>query len=129
MNGLSVLYFFLILLFSNLFTFIIYKYLKNISHIDNNSIFLSDGNNIVTSLGITFIFNFFLFFLLYYNFYNLKEYIADKIKVEYFLVFLVAYFFPFKPFGSLYSNFNLIMFCSTVSFVIFYNKYKLIKKN
>tara|TARA_B100001250_G_scaffold409602_1_gene434286 strand:+ start:742 stop:2004 length:1263 start_codon:yes stop_codon:yes gene_type:complete len=81
---------------------------------------------VLSDLGLI---GFLLFFLLLYNFYKLKEYIADKIKAEYFLVFLVAYFFPFKPFGSLYSNFNLIMLCSTVSFVIFYSKYKLTKKN
>jgi len=39
-------------------------------------------------------------------------------------IFLIVYFFPFKPFGSFYTNFGLIMLSSTIAYFIIFNKKK-----
>jgi O-antigen ligase len=68
-----------------------------------------------------------LFFLFVFNLINLyKKNMIHNIKLV-LTIFVFTYFFPFKPSGSFYTNFNLILLCSVLSFTIFFNN--IFKKN
>ena len=70
------------------------------------------------------LFGFFLLILLIYNFFNLPKTLIISNSIKYY-AFLITYFFPFKPFGSIYTNFNLIMFSATIALFIIFNKKKI----
>ena len=65
---------------------------------------------------------FILLLLLIYNLSNLNKFIFTNLKKNYFLIFIFCYFFPLKPHGSLYTNFNLIMLASTLGYYLIFNK-------
>ena len=69
------------------------------------------------------IIGFILLALLIYNLFIIPN--SNKLKMDnsiIFKMFLIAHFFPFKPFGSIYTNFGLIMLSSTIAFYIVFNK-------
>ena len=72
------------------------------------------------------LFGFVLLLLLIYNFFKLSNgnYSYNDINYK---IFLIAFFFPVRPFGSFYTNFGLIMLSSTIAFYIIYNYKKLHK--
>ena len=74
------------------------------------------------------LFGFFLLILLIYNFFNLPNVLFLSNSIKYY-VFLIIYFFPFKPFGSIYTNFNLIMLSAIVALFIIFNKKKINPSN
>ena len=67
------------------------------------------------------IIGFFIFILVILNFFRLPNKFAYFNNFNY-KIFLIVYFFPFKPFGSFYSNFNLIMFSATIALFVLFNK-------
>ena len=68
-----------------------------------------------------------LFCLFLFNLTNLDQK-NTKHNIKLILTtFVLTYFFPFKPSGSFYTNFNLILLCSVLSFTIFFNN--MFKKN
>ncbi len=73
------------------------------------------------------IIGFILFLLLIFNLFRLTKLSNTKLKENFFLIFMFCYFFPFKPHGSFYTNFNLIMLASTISFYLLFNIKKLDK--
>ncbi len=69
------------------------------------------------------ILGFILLALLIYNLFIIPN--SVKLKMDnsiIFKIFLIAHFFPFKPFGSIYTNFGLIMLSCTIAFYIVFNK-------
>ena len=70
------------------------------------------------------IFGFFIFIFVIYNFFKLSNKFSYFNNINY-KIFLIVYFFPIKPFGSLYTNFNLIMFSATIALFIIFNKKKI----
>ena len=70
------------------------------------------------------IFGFIIFICLIYSFFKLSN-TLPYFNNNYYKIFLIVYFFPFKPFGSFYTNFNLIMFSATIAFFIIFNKKKI----
>lgn len=80
---------------------------------------------LLSELGIVgfLIFIFTLFILLKICFSNIKDNLINKNQYKILLAFLLSYFFPLKPTGSIYTNFSLIMFFFVIIFFI------LIKKN
>lgn len=73
------------------------------------------------------IFGFSLFIFLIYNFFQLTKRINNLNYINY-KIFLIVYFFPLKPFGSFYTNFNLIMFSATIALFVIFNKNKQLNK-
>ena len=70
---------------------------------------------------------FILLCFLIYNLFRLSNNIVSYNLLNY-KIFLIVYFFPFKPFGSFYTNFGLIMLSSTIAYFIIFNK-KIFKLN
>lgn len=64
---------------------------------------------------------FILFCFLIYNLFRLSNNTISYNLLNY-KIFLIVYFFPFKPFGSFYTNFGLIMLSSTIAYFIIFNK-------
>jgi len=64
---------------------------------------------------------FILLCFLIYNLFRLSSNIISYNLLNY-KIFLIVYFFPFKPFGSFYTNFGLIMLSSTIAYFIIFNK-------
>jgi len=79
---------------------------------------------LLSELGIVgfSIFIFTLFNLLKICFSNIKNNLINKYQYKILLAFLLSYFFPFKPTGSIYTNFSLIMFFFVITFFIFIKK-------
>ena len=79
---------------------------------------------LLSELGIVgfSIFIFALFNLLKICFSNIKNNLINKYQYKILLTFLLSYFFPFKPTGSIYTNFSLIMFFFVITFFIFIKK-------
>ncbi len=68
------------------------------------------------------ILGFILFILLIFGLFNLAKKNTNLNHVI-FRFFIITYFFPFKPFGSFYTNFGMIMLSATIAiFLIFNNK-------
>jgi O-antigen ligase len=86
---------------------------------------------LLSELGIVgfSIFIFALFNLLKICFSNIKNNSINKYQYKILLAFLLSYFFPFKPTGSIYTNFSLIMFFFVITFFIFIKKNYLNIKN
>ncbi|MDC3074222.1 O-antigen ligase family protein, partial [Candidatus Pelagibacter sp.] len=63
-----------------------------------------------------------LLILTIYNFTLLKNLTLNNLNKSFYLVFLIVYFFPLRPFGSFYTNFGLVMFASVISFYLIFNK-------
>ena len=70
------------------------------------------------------LFGFILLILLIHNFFKLSNKSVNFNNINY-KIFLIVHFFPFKPFGSLYTNFNLIMFSTTIALFLIFNKKKI----
>jgi len=64
---------------------------------------------------------FILLCFLIYNLFRLSSNIISYNLLNY-KIFLIVYFFPFKPFGSFYTHFGLIMLSSTIAYFIIFNK-------
>ena len=64
---------------------------------------------------------FILLCFLIYSLFRLSNNITSYNLLNY-KIFLIVYFFPFKPFGSFYTNFGLIMLSSTIAYFIIFNK-------
>ena len=72
-----------------------------------------------------FIFIIYTFCKIFINkiYYQKKEIFINKIM----LIFIFTFFFPLKPTGSFYTNFNLIMFFFTITYFFLVNKIKIKK--
>jgi O-antigen ligase len=80
---------------------------------------------LLSELGIV---GFLIFIFLFFNLLkicitNIKNNCKQKNQYKILLAFLISYFFPFKPTGSIYTNFSLIMFFFLITFFF------IIKKN
>ena len=80
---------------------------------------------LLSELGIV---GFLIFIFLFFNLLkicitNIRNNCKQKNQYKILLAFLISYFFPFKPTGSIYTNFSLIMFFFIITFFF------IIKKN
>ena len=85
------------------------------THPHNYYLEIMSENGIIGLL--LFIFLIYIFFKIFINkiYYEKKEIFINKIM----LVFIFSFFFPFKPTGSFYTNFNLIMLFFVIVFYFF----------
>jgi hypothetical protein len=80
---------------------------------------------VLTDLGLT---GFILLMASIYSFLSLKNKIFNKNLRIIFICFLIVFFFPFRPYGSLYTNIQLIFISTTFSYIFFIDKLMYNKK-
>lgn len=65
---------------------------------------------------------FILFLMFIYNFFNLKNLTKFNLHRSFYTIFLICHFLPFRPHGSIYTNFGLIMMSCTVAIYLLNHK-------
>lgn len=80
---------------------------------------------VLSDLGLI---GFILLILFIYNMLMMKKLISNEYLRVFYIAFLITYFFPLKPFGSFYTNIQLIFMTTTISYIIFIDRLRLNKK-
>lgn len=80
---------------------------------------------VLSDLGLI---GFILLILFIHNMLMMKKLISNENLRVIYIIFLITYFFPFKPFGSFYTNIQLIFITTTISYIIFIDRLRLNKK-
>jgi len=91
---------------------------------DNNGCEIHPHNFYMQILSEQGIFGLLLIILLIYQLILLGKVAFSKNYKMIYSFFVLVYFFPLKPTGSIYTNFNLILLCSAISFFVFISLYK-----